>query len=124
MEGEPRWTGEVAHFWNNHGIWSVWDRPNGTQYDSRTRYIYSLGPADQKSIANIFRDEARSYPTVCVLTELLDQLAPKSSPFEAPDSLLVTLAEHATHILVGAFDERGLVIWSRGGLCGFPAASE
>ena len=114
VEGELPRTEEPAHFWNTNGIWSVWDRPGGTRYDSRTRYIYSLGPADQKTVANIFRGEARSYPTICILTEISDTFHFESSPLDAPDSLLATLAKHATHILIGAFDERAFVIWSKG----------
>src|SRR3954447_5205127 len=91
VEGELPRTEGPAHFWNTKGIWSVWDRPGGTRHDSRTRYIYSLGPADQKTVANIFRGEARSYPTICVLTEISDTLHFESSPFDAPDSLLATL---------------------------------
>jgi hypothetical protein len=112
LSREPPWKGALNYFWDNDGIWAVWGGPGGSRSESRTPYIYSLSDSDQEYIANAF-DKARPYPTICVLTHLPGVPQLPASPFVMSRSLLASLAAHATHILVGAFDEQGLVIWSR-----------
>lgn len=99
---------DVNHFWDNEGIWAVWDA-DGTRYASRRYLFVSSG---QESVASAFR-YARAFPTICVLTTPPEDFNVSSASSEVIHALLLDLAEHAAHILVGAFDEMGYVIWSR-----------
>ena len=112
LEREPLWSGELNYFWDNDGIWAAWGGAGGTRSESRTPYIYVLSTSDEESIPKAFQ-HARWYPTVCVLTEHADGPHLPSPPFVADQSLLASLATRSTHILVGAFDECGCVIWTR-----------
>ena len=112
LESEPSWKEEINHFWDYDGIWTVWGDSGNTRSDSRTSYMYLMSPTNQDCIAKLFR-KARAYPAVCVLTELTIEVTFPPPTSVAHASLLANLAEHAAHILVGAFDEGGFVIWSR-----------
>jgi hypothetical protein len=111
LDRNPPWSGEIDYFRANDGIRVVWDGPGGARSESRTPYLYVPSASNQESIANAFN--ARPYPTVCVLTDLPGEAQLPASPLVVSRSLLASLAAHATRMLVGAFDETGLVIWTR-----------
>jgi hypothetical protein len=106
----PRNT-DIGYFWNNEGIWGVWDRPGGTRSPSRTSYAFVSSP-DEQRIEAAFK-HARPYPTVCALTVRPTTHDFASGPFVASDDLLAELAATTQCILVGAFDERACLIWTR-----------
>lgn len=81
-------------------------------HDSKAYSFLTPEDSDLQSILEALR-RARHYPFVCGLTSLSDDDAQIQSFQETATSVLRNLAANAEHIVIGAFDAEGYLIWSR-----------
>ena len=82
-------------------------------HDSEIYYFLDSKDFDSEKVKRLVQ-VARSYPFIGVLTSL-----PESDPGirvaqEVTESVLEKLAARTTHLLIGAYDAEGVLIWSRG----------
>jgi hypothetical protein len=87
-------------------------RPPRYLYDKR-KFVFVT--SEEPSVKRVFQGiySAGSYPFVCGLTSLRDDQDPLASGETVPPSVLEQLAERTSHIVIGAFDFEGFIIWSR-----------
>jgi hypothetical protein len=75
-------------------------------------YVYTAGNSyDEQEISQILR-EARGYPCVGILTSL-SNIKTISSEQTVSDDFIQKLVKETKHIIIGAFDEDGFLLWSK-----------
>ena len=79
----------------------------GTTYHYRTHLFSAAHPQDfEEAIGS-----ASNYPSILLLTKISSlEILPKRGQID--DALAAELAENIIHVIVGAYDEEGYLIWS------------
>jgi hypothetical protein len=81
-------------------------------YGSEETYYFS-STSVLEQVENAARG-GRSYPYVGALTSLSEDQPSIQTGTEVPREILEELAAQTTHIIVGAYDDEGYLIWTRG----------
>jgi hypothetical protein len=79
-----------------------------------TVFLFATGTTPRGQIEVAAR-EAHWYPAIGILSSLSRGDPPVEHGSEQPASLLVKLVERTDHLLIGAYDGEGWLIWSRPG---------